>query len=65
MDAAAETPIEQQYTPIEVAKLMKRDVKTVQGWLRDPTHPLTGVKIQGQWYISKTTLKKLLSGELR
>jgi hypothetical protein len=61
-----ETPtakIERQYRPVEVAALMKRDTRTVRAWLRDPDHPLTGVQIQGQWYIPETHLAKFLNGD--
>jgi hypothetical protein len=59
----SELTVEQQYRPVEVASLMKRDVKTIRMWLRDPKHPLTGTQVGGQWYISKSHLAKFLNGE--
>jgi len=55
--------IERQYHPVEVAHLMHVKQKTVQGWLRDPKHPLIGTKIGTQWYISETNLAHFLQGE--
>lgn len=54
--------IEPQYTPVEVAALTKKDVRTVRGWFRDGK--IDGAKrIHNQWYVSKTDLATFLSGE--
>lgn len=55
--------IERQYHPVEIAAIMKRDTRTIRAWLRDPDHPLTGVQIRGQWYVSETHFAKFLNGD--
>lgn len=60
----SDLPLERQFRPVEIAYLMRKDVRTVLGWLRDPNHPLTGKKITNQWYIGESHLKKFLNGEL-
>jgi hypothetical protein len=42
---------------------MKVDVKTVQAWLRDETHPLKGVKHRGMWRVAESDLASFLKGE--
>ncbi len=55
--------VEEHYAPVEIAALLKVSKKTVQGWLRDPDHPLVGTKIGTMWRVSKGDLKKYLEGK--
>jgi hypothetical protein len=60
---APSSGIERQYTPVEIASLMKVQVKTVRGWLRDPKHPLKGVHHRNMWRVSESELGKFLKGQ--
>lgn len=52
--------IERTYTPVEIAALVRVDVKTVQGWLRDESHPLVGVKFKNMWRVKESDLRVFL-----
>lgn len=56
-------PIERHYTPVEIASLLRRNVRTVRAWLRDESHPLKGKRINGQWYVVESELQKYLRGD--
>ena len=53
----------QYFTPVEVAHLLKKEPRTVRGWLRDPNHPLAGTKVGNSWLVSRTSLANYLKGE--
>lgn len=42
---------------------MGKDVKTVLAWLRNPNHPLTGNKVNNQWYVPASHFAAFLRGE--
>ncbi len=56
-------PIERQWTPVEIAHVLKKDVKTVRSWLADGDHPLVGRKVMNSWYVNESDFKKFLKGE--
>ena len=52
--------IERTYTPVEIASLLRVEVKTVQGWLRDESHSLKGVKFKNMWRVKESDLRAFL-----
>lgn len=50
-------------TPVEIAASLRVDVKTVCKWLRDPSHPLKGTKVNNMWRINPEDLKTFIEGE--
>jgi excisionase family DNA binding protein len=62
MSSPSPSSIERQYTPVEIASIMKVGEKTVRGWLRDKSHPLTGTKIGTMWRVPESKLKEFLKG---
>jgi hypothetical protein len=52
--------LERHFAPVEVASLLKVKTRTVLAWLRDPDHPLVGIKISKMWRISESDLRKFL-----
>lgn len=55
--------IERQYTPVEIASIVKVKTRTVLGWLRDPNHRLKGVKHGTMWRVAESDLREFLKGE--
>jgi predicted site-specific integrase-resolvase len=51
------------FTPHEIAALLKVEYKTVLGWLRDPRHPLVGIKVNHMWRVRESVLKNYLEGK--
>ena len=53
--------IESKYfAPVEIAALLGVTRQTVLMWLRDPDHPLNGIKVNKMWRIPESSLKAFL-----
>lgn len=50
-------------TPVEIAYMLDKNVKTVNGWLRDPDHPLQGKKIGNSWRVHPDDFKQFMNQE--
>lgn len=62
MSSPSSSNIERTYEPVEIAALMKVQVKTVRMWLRDPSHPLKGTKFGTMWRVKESDLAEFMKG---
>lgn len=53
---------EQMLAPVQIAHILQRRVQDIQSWLRDPNHPLTGIKVGNQWRVKRSHLRELIEG---
>lgn len=59
----SESLIQQYYSPVEIASMLGLRVRTVTNYLKNPDHPLKGVKIQvNQWRVPRASLEAFLKG---
>lgn len=52
-------------TPVEVAYMLGKNVKTVNGWLRDQNHPLKGHKVGNAWRVHPDDFREFMNQEGR
>lgn len=56
--------LQKYLTPVEIAVALQVKTKTVQGWLRDDSHPLVGTKVPGVgWRITREQFRRFVEGE--
>lgn len=55
---------EKYYTPLELAAKLKVHRRTIISWIKDPTHPLQGIKLDNTlWRVTDSSLKAFLQKE--
>lgn len=50
-------------SPVEIAYMLGQQQRTIQGWLRDPNHPLKGRKVGTQWRVHPDDFQKFMNQE--
>lgn len=50
-------------TPVEIAYMLGKDVKTINGWLRNPDHPLKGQKVGASWRVHPRDFERFMNPE--
>jgi excisionase family DNA binding protein len=53
--ASRSVPVQDYFSPAEIAEILRLHPRTIVHWLKNPNHPLSGVKISNQWRVPRET----------